>query len=55
MNTSSCPTCGQQLETVTEQEKQAVYGKKYDDEDVFWCPKCKEYILEEDFLYNSEE
>lgn len=50
-----CPVCNNKLERVTEEEKKRLHGKKYEDEDVFWCPLCKEYVYEEDFLYNTEE
>jgi len=48
-----CPTCNCRLEKITDEEKKLI-PKKFDDEDVYWCPSCKEYLLEEDILFNPE-
>lgn len=53
-----CPICGRELEELTPEEaKSFLHGqrKEYVDEMVFWCESCRTFLLEEDFLYNTEE
>jgi uncharacterized protein with PIN domain len=51
-----CPTCGCHLRAVVGQEKKEIILKypKWDDEEVWHCLRCKEYIFEEDFLFITE-
>jgi hypothetical protein len=28
---------------------------KFEDEVVWWCPECKEFYTEEDFLFTTED
>lgn len=51
-----CPTCAHKLEEVSQEEATRLMGGcKDSDEEIWFCPECREYIFEEDFLYNTEE
>lgn len=58
----NCPTCFSKLKSKYEAPRGAyatreskVGQPKYPDELVYWCPKCKMLIFEEDFLFTTQE
>jgi hypothetical protein len=59
----NCPTCFSKLknrrEAPPEMTNPALGADtgtpKFPDELVYWCPKCKVLIFEEDFLFTTQE
>jgi hypothetical protein len=58
-----CPTCFSKLKSGREAPLEMMdpqFGAqngvpRYPDELVYWCPKCKMLIFEEDFLFTTQE
>ena len=50
----NCPVCLHHLtEGISLDYDQSVY--KYPGERIFYCERCKQVFLEEDFLFNTED
>lgn len=55
MSIVACPTCGTILREIRKELDKRLSGLRDINEKVWFCPKCKIHLFEEDFLYSTEE